>query len=184
VGGFDASEAAEIQSEIYDPVKGVFTLGPNLNFPRVLHTATSLPDGSVAIIGGAGSTDGLHLALVNYAEIYGPVVGSISASPNPCVLSGGRVDAVCTTYLTWSTSGISNAQVWVRVGNGPETNFANGQSCGGTNCPAPWIEGIGTPYLFTLYNCDGANCSYTDHLNARAVANVQVTGINGSAGTP
>ena len=285
VGGFDASEAAEIQSEIYDPVKGVFTLGPNLNFPRVLHTATSLPDGSVAIIGGAGSTDGLHLALVNYAEIYGPVVGSISASPNPCVLSGGRVDAVCTTYLTWSTSGISNAQVWVRVGgapetnfaniqscggtdcpapwieantvytftlyncdaadctfaghtnaraiasvqvrgiygfgsisaspnpcplttshcttyltwstsgmsnaqvwvrvgNGPETNFANGQSCGGTNCPAPWIEGIGTPYIFTLYNCDGANCTYTDHLNARAVANVQVTGINGSAGTP
>jgi len=179
VGGFSATGAAGIQTELYDPVNHIFTAGPNLNFPRVLHTATSFPDGRVAIIGGADSTDGLHLALVNYAEIYGPVVGSISASRNPCVLSGGRVAAVCTTYLTWSTSGISNAQVWVRVGDAPETNFANIQSCGGTDCPAPWIE-ANTVYTFTLYNCDAADCTFTSHTNARAIASVQVTGIYGS----
>ena len=182
-GGYKATGIAEIQSEIYDPVKRTFTAGPNLNFPRLLHTATSLPDGSVAIIGGAGSTDGLHLELINSAEIYGRsgfISASISDSPNPCVLSG----VLCTTYLTWSTSGISNAQVWVRVGDGPETDFANVQSCGGTDCAAPWIEGNGAVYTFTLYNCDAADCTYTDHTNARAIASVQVRAIGPSVGTP
>ena len=169
-GGYNAAAIAEIQSEIYDPVNRIFTAGPNLHFPRVLHTATSLADGSVAIIGGADSTDGIRLKFVNSAEIYG-AAGPISASPNPCVLSG----AICTTYLTWSTSGISNAQAWVRVGDGPETDFANLQSCGGTDCPAPWIEGNGAVYTFTLYNCDAADCTFTDHTNALAIGSVQVT---------
>jgi hypothetical protein len=178
-GGYNTAGIAEIQSEIYDPVNRAFTAGPYLHFPRVLHTATSLSDGSVAIIGGADSTDGIRLQFVNSAEVYGRA-GPISASPNPCLLSG----ALCTTYLTWSNSGISNAQVWVRVGNAPEIDFANEQSCGGTDCPAPWIEGNGAVYTFTLYNCDAADCTYTDHTNARAIASVQVTAASGSVGTP
>jgi hypothetical protein len=181
VGGYNAAGIAEIQSEIYDPVKRVFTPGPNLNFSRILHTATLLADGSVAIIGGA-VPDGLDIKLINSAEIYGragSISASISDSPNPCLLSG----FLCTTYLTWSTSGISNAQVWVRVGDGPETNFANLQACGGTNCPASWIEGNGTVYTFTLYNCDAANCTFTDHTNARAIAAVQVTAKYGGSGS-
>jgi len=175
-GGYDnVARITVIQSEIYDPVKRTFTSGPNLNFPRLLHTATSLSDGSVAIIGGADSPDGLHLEFINSAEIYGRA-GSISASPNPCVLSG----ALCTTYLTWSTSGISNAQVWVRIGDAPETNFATARSCLGTDCAAPWIQGDGAVYTFTLYNCDAANCTATDHTNARAIASVQVSGGLGS----
>jgi hypothetical protein len=172
-GGYNAASIAEIRAEIYDPVKRVFTSAPNPHFARILQTATSLSDGSVAIIGGADSTDGLHLEFINSAEIYGR---PISASPNPCPLLG----AVCTSYLTWSTSGISNAQVWVRVGDAPEADFANVQSCGGTDCPAPWIEGNGEVYTFTLYNCDAAECTFTDHTNARAIASVQVTGTHGS----
>jgi Galactose oxidase, central domain len=179
VGGENAAGVAEIRSEIYDPVKRIFTAGPNLNFPRVGHTATLLPDGRVAIIGGAGLDEGIELGFVNYAETYGPVVGSISASPNPCVMSSALWLAHCTTYLTWSASGITNAQVWLRVGNGPEADFANVQSCGGTDCPASWIE-ANTVYTFTLYNCDSANCTFTDHTNARAIAAVQVRGIYGS----
>ena len=125
-----------------------------------------------------GHTNARAIAAVEVRGIYG--FGSISASPSPCVL----VASYCTTYLTWSTSGISNAQVWVRVGNGPETNFATGQSCGGTDCPAPWILGIGTLYTFTIYDCDGANCTFTDHPNARWVASVEVTAVSGSVGTP
>jgi Galactose oxidase, central domain len=177
VGGENPAGVTEIQSEIYDPAKHTFTAGPNLNLPRVFHTATSLPDGTVAVIGGAG-LDSIELNFFNSAEIYGPVVGSISASPNPCVMSSALWLAHCTTYLTWSTSGISNAQVWVKVGNAPETNFANLQSCGGTDCPAPWIE-ANTVYTFTLYNCDAADCTFTGHTNARAIAAVLVTGIYG-----
>ena len=170
-GGYNNARVAEIRSEIYDPVSRIFTSGPNLHFPRILQTATSLSDGRIAIIGGADSTDGMHLEMINSAEIYG-AAGSISASPNPCVLPG----ALCTTYLTWYTRGISNAQVWVRVGDGPEIDFANVQSCGGTDCAAPWIQGNGSVYTFTLYNCDAADCTYADHTNARAIASVQVTG--------
>ena len=67
------------------------------------------------------------------------------------------------------------------VGNAAETNFANVPSCGGTDCAAPWIEGNGTVYTFTLYNCDGANCTYTDHTNARATASVQVRALPSDA---
>jgi len=175
-GGYNAARIAEAQSEIYDPVSRTFTAGPYLHFPRILQTATSLSDGSIAIIGGANSTDGISLAFINSAEIYGRA-GPISASPNPCLLAG----PTCTTFLTWSTSGVSNAQAWVRVGDGPEILFANAQACGSTDCPAPWIEGNGAVYTFTLYNCDGADCTYTDHANARPIGSVQVTGISGSA---
>jgi len=177
VGGYNAAGIAEVQSETYDPVKRIFTAGPNLNFARILHTATSLPDGRIAIIGGAG-VDGGDLNFFNSAEIYGPIVGSISASPNPCVMSSALWLAHCTTYLTWSTTGISNAQVWVQVGDRPETNMANLQSCGGTDCPAPWIE-ADTVYTFRLYNCDNADCTATGHTNARPIAAVEVTGRYG-----
>jgi hypothetical protein len=72
----------------------------------------------------------------------------------------------------------------VRVGDAPEIDFANVQSCGGTDCAAPWIQGNGSVYTFTLYNCDAADCIFTDHTNARAIASVEVRGTYGSVGTP
>ena len=94
--------------------------------------------------------------------------GSISASPNPCVLSG----FLCTSYITWNTTGLSNAEVWVRVGDGPESAFAFATSCSNTDCPAPWIEG-GAVYTFTLYDCSSVNCEI-DHTKAPEVGAVQV----------
>ena len=95
--------------------------------------------------------------------------GTISANPNPCVLSG----FLCTAYITWSTTGLSNAEVWVRVGNGPESPFAFATSCSNTDCPAPWIEGGGAVYTFTLYDCSSVNCEI-DHTKAPEVGAVQV----------
>ena len=74
------------------------------------------------MIGGADSPDGMHLEFIDSAEVYGAA----------------------------GSSGISNAQVWVRIGDAPETNFATGQFCGGTDCAAPWIQGNGWVYTFTL----------------------------------
>jgi photosystem II stability/assembly factor-like uncharacterized protein len=96
---------------------------------------------------------------------------TISASPNPCVLSGG----LCTSYITWNTTGLSNAEVWVRVGNGPESAFAFATSCSNTDCPAPWIEGGGQVYTFTLYDCSSVNCEI-DHTKAPEVGAVLVQG--------
>ena len=94
----------------------------------------------------------------------------ISASPNPCVLSG----ILCTSYITWSTSGLSNVQAWVRIGSGTESLFAAALSCSNTNCPAPWIEGGGSVYTFTLYDCSSTMCTYTDHGNAPILGSVRV----------
>ncbi len=95
--------------------------------------------------------------------------GTISASPNPCGLSG----FLCTAYITWNTTGLSNAEVWVRVGNGPESPFAFATFCSNTDCPAPWIEGGGAVYTFTLYDCSSVNCEI-DHTKAPEVGAVQV----------
>jgi hypothetical protein len=103
---------------------------------------------------------------------FAPAVTVISAKPNPCVLSGGQ----CTSYISWATTGISNAQVWLKVNSGPESLYAIAPSCSDGNCAAPWIGG-GAVYTFTLYNCDGATCTNTDHGNAAVVGSIQVTGI-------
>ena len=101
--------------------------------------------------------------------------GNISANPNPCVLSGNQ----CTAYINWTTTGISSAQVWVQVNNAPETLFAMALSCSNNNCAVPWIQGTGSVYTFTLYDCDGTTCSNTSHGNATVVASIQVTGSAG-----
>ena len=46
----------------------------------------------------------------------------------------------------------------MKVRDAPETDFANVQSCGGTDCPTPWIEANGAVYTFALYTCDAADC--------------------------
>ncbi len=97
--------------------------------------------------------------------------GTISASPNPCALSG----TVCTSYITWSTTGLSNTEVWVRIGDGADSLFAMATSCTGTDCAAPWIGGDGSIYTFTLYDCSSVMCSYTDHRNALVLSTVRVT---------
>jgi hypothetical protein len=63
---------------------------------------------------------------------------------------------------------LSNADVWVKVGDGPELAFAFATSCSSTNCPAPWIEEGGAVYTFTLYDCSAVNCEI-DHTKAPEV---------------
>jgi hypothetical protein len=173
VAGGAGNPAAPHTAEIYDPATNSFQPTGNLNFARVFHTATLLPDGRVAIIGGASMIDGFHLNFINSAETYTPPdpSGSISASPNPCNSSAG----VCTSYITWTTNRISIAQVWVKIDNGPEVLYKALSSCAGADCAAPWIQGGGLIYTFTLYDCDAAACTYTDHSNARVIGSVQVS---------
>ena len=161
-------------AEIYNPASGLFTRTADMNFDRIMHTATLLDDGRILVIGGAGvQNNNLHLNLVNTAEVYKTCNASrpISASPNPCTLSG----SLCTSYIQWTTTGISNAQVWMRVGNGPEYLFANAGSCLGTHCPAPWVGGGGAVYTFTLYDCSSVMCTETNHRNAPVLGSVRVT---------
>ncbi len=76
--------------------------------------------------------------------------GTISASPNPCLIMPNKND--CTVYLSWTTTGAEHARVYVKAEGAkasPEKEFGTGKAC--AKCGASWIE-AGTKYLFTLYD--------------------------------
>jgi hypothetical protein len=96
-----------------------------------------------------------------------PPSGSITASPNPCTILSGQT--TCTSDITWSTTNVSVAKVYVT--SGATTNlFSGSTSCSGANCPAPWIVPAGD--TFTLDDCSSATCV--------PLSSVTVTGVMGS----
>ncbi|MFH8795992.1 DUF6603 domain-containing protein [Streptomyces sp. NPDC017941] len=74
-GGSASTGAALATTEVFDPVRAVWTPVRNLITARTLHTVTLLPDGRVLVTGGRGA-DGRPLAS---AEIHDPVAGTWTA---------------------------------------------------------------------------------------------------------
>ncbi|MBZ5591961.1 MAG: hypothetical protein LAP39_06975 [Acidobacteriia bacterium] len=100
--------------------------------------------------------------------------GTIAASPNPCVVPAGA--STCTSYITWSTQGVTHARVYVvdshKKGK-EEQEFGTHLSCVGEKCRASWIE-KGNNYVFTLYDYSSGN-------RGSALGSVTVTGQAGGA---
>ncbi len=63
--------------EIYDPVTQVWTVTGSLNIARFSHTATTLQDGRVLVVGGFTS------ALKNTPELYDPATGKWKLAGEP-----------------------------------------------------------------------------------------------------
>ena len=59
------------QTEIYDPATGMFTVGPNLQAPRLDHSATLLNTGQVLIVGGFSHAAPYPLG-IRSTELYDP----------------------------------------------------------------------------------------------------------------
>lgn len=86
-------------------------------------------------------------------ETTAPVLqpsGHITAQPNPCTIT--QAAGTCTSNITWTTTNVSRAQVWVSRSGGGEKIFVDQISCSGTSCPAPWIQGPPDFYDFNLYD--------------------------------
>ena len=77
-GGMSRNGVWLDSAEIYDPVRGRFTLAGKLHSQRAGATATLLPNGSVLVAGG---DDGSGKSLAS-AEIYNPATGAFSATGN------------------------------------------------------------------------------------------------------
>ena len=76
--------------------------------------------------------------------------GTIAADPNPCRIERGRSE--CTSYITWSTRGVTQARVYVTNNSQRGTEqkeFGSSTACESSRCSAPWIA-RGKTYQFTL----------------------------------
>ncbi len=86
-------------TEIYDPIAGTFSPGPNMLQRRTFHSSTLLADGRVLFYGGkgygAGAPDGGNLSALDSAELYDPTTNSFDYTRDP---SGDQ------TYMTLSRS--------------------------------------------------------------------------------
>lgn len=80
IGGKDGSTFKT--SQVFDPGAGTYSTGPSLNTARIGASVTALGNGRVLVIGG--STDGTAANVVNTAEIY-DIVGGTLTGPLPNV---------------------------------------------------------------------------------------------------
>ncbi|NUO53219.1 MAG: hypothetical protein HOV80_30595 [Polyangiaceae bacterium] len=99
-GGFDASELAVGQTEIFCPddvcaPTGAFTAGPSLLTARGSHTATRMPSSDKVLITGGGAAYSLTAGMSS-AEVYDPA----AAPPNDVValpaMSAARIGHTAT----------------------------------------------------------------------------------------
>ncbi|HMZ80479.1 MAG TPA: kelch repeat-containing protein [Acidobacteriota bacterium] len=90
-GGSDETffSGALSTAELFDPLTGQFEPAGTMNFPRLAHRATLLPNGTVLITGGQTATD----KLAN-AEIYDPISGTFTLLASS--MSSPRTDHTAT----------------------------------------------------------------------------------------
>jgi hypothetical protein len=102
------------------------------------------------------------------AHALAEVSGTIAANPNPCTIA--RSASTCTSYITWTTQGVTRARVYLvdmhKKGK-EEQEFGTSLDCKGERCRAPWIK-QGNNYVFTLYD-------YSSGKRGAALSSVTVT---------
>lgn len=85
----NTSTTGFVSAELYDPITGVFTNTGNLNYPRYLHSATLLNDGTVLIIGGWNDR-----RKVTTLELYNPSTGLFTILANSSCQSSNSGNSI------------------------------------------------------------------------------------------
>jgi hypothetical protein len=91
-------------AEVYDPVKGTFTLTGSMSIARDQAQAAMLPDGRVLIVGGSHERTGL-----GYGEIYDPKTGTFS-----------KTGPLGTPRLLPTATTLQDGTVLIAGGTGPQ----------------------------------------------------------------
>ncbi|MGO9451111.1 MAG: protein kinase domain-containing protein [Candidatus Binataceae bacterium] len=104
----------QVKETVAPVQKGAFTLAGQMIAPRVLHTATLLPDGTVLIAGGKGDQGPLAST-----EIYSPRDGTFRAGPSmleprfahaATLLTDGSV--IVTGGFNWSKRVLNSVEIY------------------------------------------------------------------------
>ncbi len=122
-GGIEGSPgwSSTASVELFDPTKGVWTIGPPMSVPRSRHTATLLPGGDVLVAGGATTFHGERGSVTASAEIYSPRTKSWRAAAamsipryvhQAALLADGRV-LVAGGWSATANSDVSKASTEV-----------------------------------------------------------------------
>ena len=120
-GGIEGSPgwSSTASVELFDPSKGVWTIGPPMSVSRARHTATLLPGGDVLVAGGATTFHGEVGSVTASAEIYSPRTNSWRAAApmsipryvhQAALLANGRV-LVAGGWSATSNTDASKASV-------------------------------------------------------------------------
>lgn len=102
-------------AEVYDPATGRWTPAGSMSVPRWEHTMTTLSDGRVLVVGGT-SSDGSSLPALQSAELYDPVSGTWTRTPD---LGAARESHAATL--------LPNGQVLVTGGSGVSDCLASAE---------------------------------------------------------
>jgi hypothetical protein len=93
-GGENYHDTQLAEAELYNPQSGTFGAAPGTpNYPRSLHTATTLQDGTILIAGGMTGCVGCGTSNLASAEVYVPAQGVFSKVGS---LNTPRIDHTAT----------------------------------------------------------------------------------------
>src|SRR5262249_48823258 len=113
-GGISASGNPTSAAAIYDPSDGSVTpTSGTMSTPRVLHTATLLPDNTVLIAGGVSDNMGLTS---DTAELYDPAKGTFKPVKSPSIDGGSGGLAGHTATLLPNSCASNSGMVLITGG--------------------------------------------------------------------
>jgi hypothetical protein len=93
-GGYNTNTATPlITTEIYNPLTGTFSPGPNMLAARYSHTATLLANGTVLMVGGQT----VNNAVLARAEVYDPQTNAFTASGSLALARVGHTATLLNT---------------------------------------------------------------------------------------
>jgi hypothetical protein len=113
VGGENYADTELAKAEVYNPQTGIFSAAPGTpNYPRSMHTATLLQDGTILIAGGYTGCVGCGSSNLAPAEIYDPIQGVFT-----------KVGSLITPRVQHTATLLQNGYVLI-VGGRDNNNYA------------------------------------------------------------
>jgi hypothetical protein len=108
-------------AELYDPLTGTFAATGDMTQPRVWHTLTLLPDGTVLTTGGETDECGANYCIfagtTRTAELYDPATASFSTTSTMGASRGGHTATLLNDGRVLMTGGVGYGGIGVFYGS-------------------------------------------------------------------